>query len=127
MMNTSICQSSNFEVTLSLLIPIFLMSFLYRFLVMGIVAKFLENSSICGWAHISTSKNIIERVYWIVVSALMVAGAGYLTADAVNEWDLDPISTVTKVKTIYDVKFPMIVVCPPKVSFSFPLFNLQLE
>ena len=91
---------------------------------MGIVAKFLENSSICGWAHIITSKNIIERVYWILVSALMVAVIIYLTVDAVDDWEKNPISTLTKPAPIYKLtKFPKIVVCPPRVPFSFPLLG----
>ena len=89
---------------------------------MGIFGNFLENSSICGWAHIITSKNIIERVYWILVSALMVAVIAYLTVDAVDDWEKNPISTLTEPDTIYNVKFPKIVVCPPRVPFSFPLF-----
>ena len=88
---------------------------------MGTFRKFLENSSICGLAHISRSKTIIERLYWIVVSALMVAGTVYLTMEAVEDWDQYPISTVTEVITISNVTFPKIVVCPPKVSFSFTI------
>ena len=84
-------------------------------LIMGIGKDFLENSSICGFAHISNSKGYSEKVYWIMVSVLMIAGAGYLTKDAFDEWDLDPISTVTEVLTIYNGKYPLIVVCPPKV------------
>ena len=88
---------------------------------MGTFRKFLENSSICGLAHISRSKTIIERAYWIVVSALMVAGTVYLTMEAVDDWENNPISTLTEVNTTSNVKFPKIVVCPPKVSFSFTI------
>ena len=84
-------------------------------LIMGIGKDFLENSSICGFAHISNSKGYSEKAYWIVVSVLMIAGAGYLIKDAFDEWDLDPISTVTEIETIEHGKFPLIVVCPPKV------------
>ena len=91
------------------------------FLDMGIFADFLENFSICGLGHISRSKTTIERGYWIGVSALMIAGTIYLTMNAWDEWDLYPISTVTEVNTIYDIKFPKIIVCPPKVPFSFTL------
>ena len=84
-------------------------------LIMGIGKDFLENSSICGFAHISNSKGYSEKACWILVSILMIAGAGYLTKDAFDEWDQDPISTVTEVHTIYNGKFPLIVVCPPEV------------
>ena len=86
---------------------------------MGIVTNFLENSSICGWAHISNSKTTIEQVYWILVSASMIAVIAYLTMDALDGWEKNPISTLTEPYTIYQTKFPKIVVCPPKVSFSF--------
>ena len=82
---------------------------------MGIGKDFLENSSICGFAHISNSKGYSEKAYWIGVSVLMIAGAGYLTKDAFDEWKLDKISTVTEVMTISNGKFPLIVVCPPEV------------
>ena len=88
---------------------------------MGIGADFLENSSICGLAHIANSKTKIEKAYWIVVSVLMVAGALYLIADAFDDWAKNPISTITEPETISNVTFPQIVVCPPKVSFSFTL------
>ena len=91
---------------------------------MGIIAKFLENSSICGWAHIANSKTKIEKLYWIVVSVSMVAGALYLIADAFDDWAKNPISTITEPETIYNnVRFPKITVCPPKVSFSFTNFK----
>ena len=96
------------------------------FLDMGIFADFLENSSICGLAHISRSKTTIERGYWIGISALMIAGTIYLTMDAFYEWDEKPISTVTKVKPMYDIKFHKIIVCPPKVSFSFILSQCKI-
>ena len=82
---------------------------------MGIGKDFLENSSICGFAHISNSKGYSEKAYWIGVSVLMIAGAGYLTKDAFDDWERNPISTVIEVETIYHGKFPLIVVCPPEV------------
>ena len=102
----------------------------FRISDMGIVSEFLESSSICGWAHISNSKTKIEKAYWIVVSVLMVAGAGYLISDAFDDWEKNPISTFTEPAAIFHVKFPQIVVCPPKESFSFTLcqnFNNQLN
>ena len=59
-----------------------------------------------------------------MVSVLMVAGTVYLSMGAFDDWEQNPISTVTEVKTIYEVKFPKIVVCPPKVSFSLTLVLL---
>ena len=82
---------------------------------METVKNFLENSSICGLAHISNSKHILERVYWVVISILMVVGTGFLTSEAFNEWDAKPISTITETIPIDQVEFPKIVVCPPKV------------
>ena len=84
-------------------------------LIMGIGKDFLENSSICGFAHISNSKGYSEKAYWILVSVLMIAGAGYLTKDAFDDWEENPISTVTDVETISLKLFPLIVVCPPEV------------
>ena len=82
---------------------------------METVKNFLETSSICGLAHISNSKSILERLYWVVISILMVAATAYLTAVAFNEWDAKPISTIIETFPIDQVEFPKIVVCPPKV------------
>ena len=83
---------------------------------METVKNFLESSSICGLAHISTSKYTLERVYWVVISIFMVVVTGYLTAVAFNEWDAKPILTIIETFPIDQVQFPKIVVCPPKVS-----------
>jgi len=86
---------------------------------METLKTFMENSSICGLAHISNSKTNLERIFWVVVSILMIAGTGYLTAEALNYWAENPISTVVETFPIFEVKFPKIVVCPPKVDISF--------
>ena len=72
---------------------------------MGIGTNFLETSSICGLANISDSKTYFDKAYWILVSVLMLAGAGYLTMDAFDDWDQNQISTVTEVKNINQDNF----------------------
>ena len=86
---------------------------------MGIFTRFFENSSFAGLPNITNSKSIIKQVFWAVISILMICGASYLTGDTFHEWEKNPVSTMTEIETIYHVKFPDIVVCPPKVAFSF--------
>ena len=84
---------------------------------------YLENSSICGFSHISASKTKIERVFWLIMSLGSAAGAGYFIWEAFDDWRLYPISTITETFPINQAQFPKIVVCPPKVAFTFNCQN----
>ena len=81
--------------------------------------NFLESSSIGGFSHISTSKTKPEKLFWVVVVVASVAVSIHLTREALIEWEEFPISTTTETFPIYNATFPNIVVCPPKVRFSF--------
>ena len=81
--------------------------------------NFLESSSIGGFSHISTSKTKPEKLFWVVVVVTSVGVTIHLTREAFLEWEQFPISTTTETFPISDAKFPNIVVCPPKVRFSF--------
>ena len=89
------------------------------------VRTFLESSSICGFSHISASKTVAERMFWVAVVAASFAGTAYLTAGALLEWSKYPIATTTETFPISEAQFPKIVVCPPRVSFSFT-FNYEI-
>ena len=92
---------------------------------MGIITRFLENSSFSGLPNIINSKSTIERGYWVAVSFLMISGAVYLTGETFVEWSKYPIATTTETFPISEVQFPKIVVCPPKVVFSFTVSPLK--
>ena len=85
------------------------------------VRKFLESSSICGFSHISASKTIAEKLFWVGVVAASFAVTAYLTTGAFVDWAKYPIATTTETFPISGVQFPKIVVCPPRVPFSFTL------
>ena len=91
---------------------------------MDTVRGYLENSSICGLSHIISSKTKIERVFWVLVACIAVAAAGYLIWEAFDDWAEYPISTITETFPINQAQFPKIVVCPPKVAFTFTLTNI---
>ena len=81
--------------------------------------NFLESSSIGGFSHISTSKTKPESLFWVVVVVTSIAVTIQLTREAYLEWEKFPISTTIETFPISDARFPNIVVCPPKVRFSF--------
>ena len=91
---------------------------------MDTVRGYLENSSICGLSHISSSKTKIERLFWLIVSLGSAAGAGYFIWEAFDDWAEYPISTITETFPINQAQFPQIIVCPPKVAFTFTLTNI---
>ena len=86
---------------------------------MEALLNFMESSSICGLAQIRASKTWAERLFWIAVVVTSCVLLGYLTGQALIDWRNNPISTTTTTFPIYDVQFPKIVVCPPKVAFGF--------
>ena len=85
---------------------------------MGDLVKFAETTSIGGLAQIVENKNWARRIYWIVVVVSSWVYAGYLTREAILDWEENPVLTTTDTGRISDVQFPKIVVCPPRVNIQ---------
>ena len=79
----------------------------------------MESTSIGGLAQIKTSKTWLGKIYWTVVVASTLVMTIFLVSEAFIGWANNPIATTTETFPIYDVQFPNIVVCPPKVAFGF--------
>ena len=84
---------------------------------MGVFEQFLENSTVHGLSHISSSKSI-SRFLWtlIVVSGFSVAGL--LIYQSFQSWESSPVSTTIETRPISELRFPKITVCPPKNTYT---------
>ena len=82
------------------------------------ILEFLETSTIHGLAYISTTRNRLINLVWIVIVLFGFFSAGFIIHIAFLDWENSPIETYVETFPIYDVHFPKIVVCPPKVYLS---------
>ena len=90
------------------------------------VQEFLESSTIHGLAHISSSRNSLIKLFWIVIVISGFFTAGMFINNAFLDWEKAPIETSITTFPISEVQFPKIVVCPPKVGFSLILYEQML-
>ena len=93
---------------------------------MEALQEFLESSTIHGLIYISTSRNSLIRLIWIVVVISGFITAGLFINNAFLDWEKSPIETSIETFPISEVHFPKIVVCPPKVGFSLILCEQML-
>ena len=82
--------------------------------------EFLETSTIHGLNYISTIKNRIIKLFWIIVVIGGFVIASILINSSFSEWEKSPISTTTETFPISECFFPKLTVCPPKGT-STPL------
>ena len=90
------------------------------------VQEFLESSTIHGLAYISTSRNSLIKLFWMVIIISGFLTAGLLINNAFLDWEKSPIESSIETFPISEVYFPKIVVCPPKVGFSLILCEQML-
>lgn len=80
--------------------------------------EFLETSSIHGLPRIVVSKRRYLKIFWFLVVVTGFSVSGSLIYNALNDYDNIPIMTTTETFPISQLKFPSIIVCPPKGSFT---------
>ena len=81
------------------------------------VTKFLESSTIHGFAYIATgSKNV--RMFWILVIMGGFSAAAILIHTAFQSWDESPVKTTIETLPIKKITFPKVTVCPPKNTYT---------
>ena len=55
--------------------------------------EFLESSTIHGLSNISTSKNYITKVSWILITIGGFITAGFIIEKSVDDWRKHPVAT----------------------------------
>ena len=81
------------------------------------IKLFLESSTIHGLAHISATRKTL-RLFWIVVVFVGFIGAGIIIFESFQSWGESPITTTLETRSITELKFPKVTVCPPKNTFT---------
>ena len=76
-----------------------------------------QSSSIHGVDHILSERKLF-KVFWICVVLSGFIGAGILIAQCFQSWEESPVSTTIETRSISDLEFPGVVVCPAKNSFT---------
>ena len=79
--------------------------------------EFLESSTIHGLFYIATNRRV-ARLLWICVVIAGFTAAGVLIQQSFSSWDENPVSTTIESRSISDLEFPGVVVCPAKNSFT---------
>ena len=82
----------------------------------SLICEFLENSTIHGLAHISTTKSRTARVAWVAIVVACFAIAVTVITGSYNEWQESPVSTTITTHPITKLEFPEVTVCPPRGS-----------
>ena len=88
--------------------------------------EFLESSTIHGLIYISTAQNL-SKLFWICTVICGFLTAGLLINNAFLDWAEHPIETTIKFYSISDIKFPSIVVCPPKVHYCSLIIYIKKD
>ena len=78
---------------------------------------FLESSTIHGLNHVSTTRKYI-RFFWILVVISGFSGSIYLICQSFKAWSERPVSTTIETHEIHELKYPKVMVCPPKNTYT---------
>ena len=83
---------------------------------------FLESSTIHGLQYISSTKKFY-RLLWICVVFAGFSGACFMIYTSFQSWKDNPIATTIETKPMSEIKFPRVIVCPPKDTYT----NLNVD
>ena len=91
------------------------------------IKNFLESSTIHGLTYISTTSKYV-RLLWTIVVIIGFTTAGVIIYQSFETWAETPISTTTETRSIREITFPKVTVCPPKgtyTSLNYDLMNVH--
>ena len=79
--------------------------------------SFLESSTVHGVSYLATTRKF-ARVFWLSVVTASFIIASLLIREAFKAWTDNPISTTIETKTISEIRFPKVTICPPKDTLT---------
>ena len=89
-----------------------------------LLKNYLESSTIHGLTYISTTSKYV-RVFWIMFIIAGFTAAGAIIYQSFETWADTPISTTTETRSIREITFPKVTVCPPKGTYTSLNFDLK--
>ena len=88
------------------------------------IKNFLESSTIHGLTYISTTSKYV-RLLWTIVVIIGFTTAGVIIYQSFETWADTPISATTETRSIREITFPKVTVCPPKGTYTSLNFDLK--
>ena len=70
------------------------------------IKEFLESTTIHGLVYISTSRQKLQKIFWVFVVLVGFFIAGFLIRRSFYDWNKNPVSTSIETFPIEDVPFP---------------------
>ena len=92
---------------------------------MSFLKQFLESSTIHGLVYISTESKF-ARFFWFLVVITGFTIASLLINDSFANWAESPLKTTTEKRSISELTFPKVTVCPPKNTFTDLNYDLMM-
>ena len=89
------------------------------------VRTFFESSTIHGLVYISQTKRSV-KIFWILVVIAGFVGAGVLIFQSFDSWAESPEKTIIRTEPIQEVRFPKVIVCPHKNTFTNLNYDLMM-
>ena len=80
--------------------------------------EFLETSTIHGLPRIASSRKKFLKLFWFLAIAVGFSVAGLLILNNLRDYDKNPFISIIETFPIAQLKFPSIIVCPPKGTFT---------
>ena len=87
------------------------------------LSAFMESSTIHGLTHISSSRKFV-RLFWMLVVISGFIGSIVIIFQSFKAWDESPVKTTIETRSIKELNFPKVTVCPPKNTFTDLNFDL---
>ena len=80
--------------------------------------EFLETSTIHGLQRIATSRKKFQKMFWFLAISVGFSVAALLIVNAFRDYDVNPFISTIETFPISQLKFPSILVCPPKGTYT---------
>ena len=74
------------------------------------VTEYLESISIHGFGYLSTGRNILEKLLWLIIICTCFTLAALLIRQSIEEASLNPVMTNVETVQVREVPFPAITI-----------------
>ena len=91
------------------------------------ITDYLESTSIHGFSYLSTGRNILEKLLWLIIICTCFTFAGILICQSVEEASLNPVMTNVETVDVREVPFPAITIDsgdPDPMGYAENIFNV---
>ena len=87
---------------------------------------YLEISTIHGLSYISKTKRKNVKLFWICIVISAFFGAFMSIHYSFKSWNESPVKTIIESRSIKQITFPKVTVCPPKNTHTDLNYDLLM-